>query len=76
MTKSPHPQHKNDPAIVHESAHLHVSGEAVYVDDIPELAGTLHCALGLSSEAHAHINSVDLEAVRAVPGVTAVFTAA
>jgi xanthine dehydrogenase large subunit len=26
----------------HESAHLHVSGEAIYVDDIPELAGTLH----------------------------------
>ncbi len=75
MTKSPPPQHNKDPAIVHESAHLHVSGEAVYVDDIPELAGTLHCALGLSSEAHAHINSIDLEAVRAVPGVTAVFTA-
>ena len=32
----------------HESAHLHVAGEATYIDDIPELAGTLHCALGLS----------------------------
>ena len=37
-------------ATPHESAHLHVSGEAIYVDDIPELAGTLHCALGLSTE--------------------------
>jgi xanthine dehydrogenase large subunit len=32
----------------HESAHLHVAGEALYVDDIPEIAGTLHAALGLS----------------------------
>ncbi|RZI95981.1 MAG: hypothetical protein EOP78_05365, partial [Variovorax sp.] len=32
----------------HESAQLHVAGEATYIDDIPELAGTLHCALGLS----------------------------
>ena len=30
----------------HESAHLHVSGEAMYVDDLPELARTAHAALG------------------------------
>ena len=36
----------------HESAHLHVAGEAPYTDDIPELAGTLHAALGLSPVAH------------------------
>ncbi len=65
---------KNE-VITHESAHLHVSGEAVYVDDIPELTGTLHCALGLSTEAHAEIVSINLEPVLAVPGVVAVFTA-
>jgi xanthine dehydrogenase large subunit len=27
--------------LVHESAHLHVTGTATYIDDIPELAGTL-----------------------------------
>ena len=59
----------------HESAHLHVSGEAVYVDDIPELRGTLHAALGLSERAHARIKSMDLSAVRAAPGVVAVLTA-
>src|SRR5437867_94401 len=59
----------------HESAHLHVSGEATYVDDIPELAGTLHCALGLSEKAHAIVKSIDLSAVKAAPGVVAVFTA-
>ena len=60
----------------HESAHLHVAGEACYVDDIPEIAGTLHAALGLSQKAHARIRSLDLGAVRAVPGVVAVLTAA
>ncbi len=65
----------NDNAIPHESAHLHVSGEAVYVDDIRELAGTLHCALGLSEKAHAKIESIDLSAVKSMPGVVAVFTA-
>ncbi len=60
----------------HESAHLHVSGEATYTDDIPELAGTLHCALGLSAKAHARIQSMDLAAVTDAPGVVAVLTAA
>ena len=38
----------------HESAHLHVAGAAPYVDDIPEVAGTLHAALGLSPVAFGH----------------------
>ncbi len=60
----------------HESAELHVSGEARYTDDLPELAGTLYVALGLSRHAHAHIVALDLTAVREAPGVVAVFTAA
>jgi len=60
----------------HESAELHVSGEAAYTDDLPEFAGTLHVALGLSRHAHARIVSLDLEAVRAAPGVVAALTAA
>src|SRR2546428_4780476 len=59
----------------HEAAHLHVSGEAIYVDDIPELPGTLHAALGLSQHAHARITSIDFAAVHAAPGVVAVLTA-
>jgi xanthine dehydrogenase large subunit len=60
----------------HESAGLHVSGTATYTDDIPELQGTLHCALGLSQKAHARIVSVDLDPVRRAPGVVAILTAA
>ena len=62
-------------AIPHESADLHVAGEATYCDDIPELAGTLHAALGLSERAHARIRSLDLDPVRRSPGVVAVLTA-
>ena len=60
----------------HESAELHVSGEARYTDDIPELRGTLHVALGLSRFAHARIVSLDLDRVRKAPGVVAVLSAA
>lgn len=59
----------------HESAALHVTGSAVYVDDIPELSGTLHGALGLSECAHATLDAIDLTAVNAYPGVCAVLLA-
>ena len=60
----------------HESARLHVAGEADYIDDIVEPRGTLYAALGKSSKPHARIVAVGLDAVRAVPGVVAVATAA
>ncbi|MBB5391955.1 MULTISPECIES: xanthine dehydrogenase molybdopterin binding subunit [unclassified Herbaspirillum] len=60
----------------HESAQLHVTGEATYTDDIVELQGTLHAALGLSQKAHAKIRDIDLSKVKASPGVVAVLTAA
>ncbi len=59
----------------HESAALHVTGSAPYVDDLPELAGTLHCALGLSPVAAGRLLEIDLDAVRAMPGVVSVLTA-
>ncbi|RSZ58645.1 xanthine dehydrogenase molybdopterin binding subunit [Massilia atriviolacea] len=60
----------------HESAALHVLGQATYTDDIAEVQGTLHAALGLSSKAHANITAIDLDAVRASAGVVAVLTVA
>ena len=60
----------------HESAHLHVAGAAPYTDDLPELIGTLHVALGLSPVAHGRLTALDLERVRALPGVVAVLTGA
>ncbi len=60
----------------HESAQLHVAGEAAYIDDLPELAGTLHCALGLSPVAHGRLTGMSLDKIRALPGVVAVLSAA
>ena len=60
----------------HESARLHVAGEATYIDDIAEPRGTLHAALGKSAKPHARIVALGLDAVRAAPGVVAVLTAA
>src|SRR3989454_799201 len=62
-------------AIPHDSGHLHVSGEAPYTDDIPEVRGTLYAAIGMSERAHARIKTIDLTKVRAAPGVVAVITA-
>ncbi len=53
----------------HESADKHVTGDAIYIDDMLELAGTLHMAVGQSSQAHAEIISMDLTAVKAAQGV-------
>ena len=60
----------------HESAHLHVAGEAQYVDDLPEIAGTLHVALGLSPVARGRLLALDAAALRRFPGVVAVLAAA
>ncbi|AGB74104.1 MULTISPECIES: xanthine dehydrogenase molybdopterin binding subunit [Rhizobium] len=58
----------------HDSAHKHVSGAAVYIDDITEPTGTLHAGLGLSTVAHGILKSIDLTTVHAAPGVVAVLT--
>jgi xanthine dehydrogenase large subunit len=62
--------------IRHESAHLHVSGRAVYADDVALPAHALHAAFGTSRVAHGRIRSLDLADVLAAPGVVAVALAA
>ena len=63
-------------AVPHDSARKHVSGAAIYTDDIPEPPGTLHIALGLATRPHADVIGLDLDRVRAAPGVVLVLTAA
>jgi xanthine dehydrogenase large subunit len=59
----------------HDSADKHVSGAAIYADDVPEPRGMLHCHIALSTKARATLTKVDLSAVRTAPGVVAVLTA-
>ena len=51
-----------------------LKGQGAFVDDIP-LAGALHVAFVRSPFARAKINSIDVSAARAHPGVAAVYTA-
>ena len=60
----------------HESAIKHVTGRALYVDDLPEPPGLLHAALGMAPIACGHLLGLDLTAVRAYPGVVAALSAA
>ena len=62
-------------AMPHDSAFKHVQGAADYVDDIREPEGTLHVAVGGSPAARGRIVRLDLDKVRAYPGVRAVLTA-
>ena len=58
--------------IAHESAHAQVAGAATYIDDMPELRGTLHAAPILSTQAHGRLRGVDARTALAMPGVRGV----
>jgi len=61
--------------LAHESALQHVRGAAKYIDDLPELGGTLHAAFGMAECAHGRILNMDLDPVRKAVGVVCVLTA-
>ncbi len=60
----------------HDAAHLHVTGQARYVDDIPTPTGCLHLAFGISEIAAGRVTAMDLSDVRDAPGVVAVIAGA
>lgn len=63
-------------ALPHESAVLHVTGRANYVDDLPVPADCIYVATGMSPVAHGRLRHLDLTRVRNAPGVLDVITAA
>ncbi|MCH8202834.1 MAG: xanthine dehydrogenase molybdopterin binding subunit [Proteobacteria bacterium] len=62
-------------AVVHDSAAVHVSGQAVFVDDMAEPRDLLHAYIGVSERPHAKIRQLDLAAVGAAEGVCCVVSA-
>jgi len=62
-------------AVKHDSADKHVSGEAYYIDDLPEARELLHIYIAQSEQAHANIVSLDISEVEHFPGVHKVLTA-
>ena len=63
-------------SVAHESARAQVAGTAHYVDDLPEVRGTLYAAPILSNVAHGTLHKVDTAAAQAMPGVQGVVLAA
>ena len=60
--------------IPHDSARGHVSGESVYIDDIPLQRNEVIVDFYGSPFAHGKIISIDLEEARKIPGVVGLFT--
>ena len=62
-------------ALIHDSATKHVTGEAVYTDDIREPARLVEVHIALAERARARVVKLDLEPVRRAKGVVAVVAA-
>ena len=62
-------------SIRHDSSVKHVTGKALYIDDIPNFPNTLELVLVTSPFAHAVVKSVDATEAIAMAGVIAVLTA-
>ncbi|TDE95024.1 xanthine dehydrogenase molybdopterin binding subunit [Occultella glacieicola] len=63
--------------VSHESAELHVTGAALYTDDlVSRMAGTLHAWPVQSPHAHARVTGLRTSPALGVPGVVRVLTAA
>ena len=60
----------------HESAVAQVAGAVHYIDDLPEVRGTLHAAPILSNVAHGKLLGVDASAALAMSGVVSVVLSA
>lgn len=63
-------------SLPHESAAAQVAGAAPYVDDLPELRGTLHAAPILSPVAHGRLRGLDATAALGLSGVRGLVLAA
>src|SRR6266700_3705123 len=59
--------------IPHESAAAHVSGQSLFIDDIPPARDELFVDVVGSPVAHGRLRRLDASAARATPGVVAVF---
>jgi xanthine dehydrogenase large subunit len=58
--------------VPHDSAHGHVTGESLYVDDLPSLPGELVVDFVFSPYAHARIRSIELP--KNLDGIAGLFT--
>jgi xanthine dehydrogenase large subunit len=62
-------------SVAHESASAQLSGRAQYIDDLPEIKGTLFAAPICSPQAHGVLKGLDCSQALAMPGVVRVIQA-
>jgi xanthine dehydrogenase large subunit len=62
--------------IPHDSAHTHVSGESVFVDDRAEVRGEVHVGIVGSGIAHGRLLGIDSSEALADPDCLGIFTSA
>ena len=74
-TIEPRPRPALGSSIPHESARAHVTGEAVFLDDVPPARGELLVDFVGSPVASGRIVAIDLDSARRVDGVVAALTA-
>jgi len=60
--------------VPHDSARGHVTGESMYIDDLPSMPGELVVDFAWSPFAHARIKSLDLSDAKNIDGVVALYT--
>jgi xanthine dehydrogenase large subunit len=60
--------------VPHDSARGHVTGESIYIDDMPPMPGELLVDFVWSPYAHARIRNIDFGDALSLPGVVALYT--
>jgi xanthine dehydrogenase large subunit len=60
--------------VPHDSARGHVTGESIYIDDMPSMPGELLVDFVWSPYAHARIRGIDFADAATLPGVVALYT--
>ena len=63
-------------SLPHDSARIHVTGEAIYIDDMPPLRDEVLVDFVGSPLAHARLKTVDVSAAARLQGIVAAFTRA
>ncbi|MDZ4656363.1 MAG: xanthine dehydrogenase molybdopterin binding subunit [Bythopirellula sp.] len=63
-------------SLPHDAAPGHVTGQALFIDDFPAMAGELHVGFVGSPVASGEITEIDVQAALQIPGVVGCYTAA
>ena len=61
--------------MINIDAQNHVKGKSIYLDDIPEISGTLYCLPFYAETAHARIKKINIHEATLLPGISTILLA-